>query len=59
MERHPKPDIKIEVRKGDLTLKDNVEVIYEKTITAFGNSAKIDSQKKHIGKRVYILVLKD
>ena len=50
---------KIEVRKGDLTLKDNVEVIYEKTITAFGNSAKIDAQKKHIGKRAYVLVLKD
>jgi putative transposon-encoded protein len=49
----------IEVRKGDLTLKDNVEVIYEKVITAFGNSAKIDSQKKHIGKRAYVLVLKD
>lgn len=49
----------IEVRKGNLTLKDNVEVIYEKTITPFGNSAKIDSQKKHIGKRAYVLVLKD
>lgn len=49
----------IEVRKGDLTLKDNVEVIYEKVITAFGNSAKIDSQKKYIGKRAYVLVLKD
>jgi putative transposon-encoded protein len=49
----------IQVKKGDLTLKDDVEVIYERVITQFGNSAKIDAQKKHIGKRAYVLVLKD
>jgi len=50
---------KIEVRKGDLTLKENVEVIYEKVVTAFGNSAKIDSQKKYISKRAYVIIVKD
>jgi len=50
---------KIEVRKDDLTLKENVEVVYEKVVTPFGNSAKIDSQKKHIGKRAYIIIVKD
>jgi putative transposon-encoded protein len=49
----------IQVKKGDLTLKDDVEVIYERVITQFGNSAKIDAQKKHIGKRAYVLVLKN
>lgn len=49
----------IEVKKGDLTLKDKVEVIYERIITKFGTSAKIDAQKKYIGKRAYVLILKD
>ena len=49
----------VEVVKGDLTLKDKVEVIYERVITKFGTSAKIDAQKKYIGRRAYVLVLKD
>ena len=49
----------VEVLKGDLTLKDKVEVIYERVITKFGTSAKIDAQKKYIGRRAYVLVLKD
>ena len=51
---------RIQVRKGDLELKDNtIEVIYEKTITKFGNGAKIDSPKEYLGKKVYVLVRKD
>jgi len=50
---------KVEVRKGDLLIKEKVEVIYEKVITQFGNSAKIDSQKKYIGYRAYVIVVKD
>jgi len=41
-----------------LVLRDNVEVFYEKTITSFGNSAKVDAPKKYIGKRAYVIVLK-
>jgi putative transposon-encoded protein len=44
---------------GKITLKDDVEEIYEKRITPYGNGAKIDAQKKYIGKRVYVIVLKD
>lgn len=42
-----------------LIIKDNVEEIYEKKITPYGNGAKIDAQKKYIGKKVFIIVLKD
>ena len=45
--------------KGNLTLKDKVEVIYERVITKFGTSAKIDAQKKYIGKKALVLILKD
>ena len=50
---------KVQVVKGNLTINEKVECIYERVITPFGNSAKVDAQKKWIGKRAYILVLKD
>jgi putative transposon-encoded protein len=50
---------KIEVKNGDLNIKEKVECIYERVITRFGNSAKVDAQKKYIGKRAYVIVLKD
>lgn len=49
---------KIEVVNKKITLTDNVEIIYEKKVTPFGNSAKVDSQKKYIGKRAYVIILK-
>jgi putative transposon-encoded protein len=39
-------------------LKDNVERVYEKTITPYGTGAKIDAPKEHMGKRVYVVILK-
>ena len=47
------------IKGGKITLRDNVEQIYEKKITPYGNGAKIDAQKKYIGKRAYIIVVKD
>ena len=51
--------IKINITTKELNLKENVEVIYEKTVTTFGNSAKVDAQKKYIGKRAYVIIVKD
>lgn len=30
---------------------------FEKTISEFGNGAKIDAPKEHIGKRVYVVIV--
>ncbi len=49
----------IQTRKGDLTIKEHVNVIYEKQITPFGNSAKLDAPKKYIGKRAYVIIVDD
>lgn len=49
----------IEVRKGDFVVRERVEVVYEKVVTRFGNSGKIDAPKKYIGKRAYVVVVKD
>lgn len=49
---------KIEVINKKIKLTDDVEVIYEKRVTPFGNSAKVDAQRKYIGKRAYVIILK-
>lgn len=50
---------KIDVARGNLILRENVEVVYEKRITPFGNSGKVDAPKKYIGKRAYVVIVKD
>ena len=42
----------------DIILTDNVETFYEKPVTTFGNSAKVDTPKKYIGRRAYVIILK-
>jgi putative transposon-encoded protein len=49
----------INIIKGKLTLKEDVEIVFEKVVTKFGNSAKVDAQKKYIGKRAYVIIMKD
>ena len=44
---------------GKLKIEEEVEEIFEKRIAPYGNGAKIDSQKKYIGKRVYVIIIKD
>jgi putative transposon-encoded protein len=44
---------------GKVHIEDDVEEIYEKKVTKYGNGAKVDAQKKYIGHRVYVIVLKD
>ena len=50
---------RIEVKQQNLVIKEKVETLYEKTITPFGNSAKIDAPKKYIGRRAYVIILED
>ena len=47
----------IAVKGGKLKIEENVEEIFEKRVTPYGNGAKIDSQKKYIGRRAYIIIL--
>jgi putative transposon-encoded protein len=49
---------KVNIKKGDFTLREKVELVYEKTITPFGNSAKIDAPRKYRGKRAYVIIVK-
>ena len=49
---------KVEIKKGDFTLGEEVEVIYEKRITPFGNSGKIGAPRKYVGWRAYVIIVK-
>lgn len=42
-----------------IKLEKEIEGFYTKTVTRFGNGAKIDSPKKLIGKEVIVMVLKE
>lgn len=53
------PRIVKAVANGKIYITDDVLEIYEKKVTPYGNGAKVDAQKKHIGRRVYIIILKD
>jgi len=48
----------ITVRNKKLNLKDDVETIFEKKVTKFGNGAKIDCPIQYLGKKVYVIVRK-
>lgn len=46
-------------KSGDFVVSESVEVVYESKVTTFGASAKVGAPKKFIGKRAYVVILKD
>jgi len=48
----------IKLEKGTFEFKDGFERIFERTITRFGNGAKIDAPKEFLGRKVYIILRK-
>ena len=50
---------KIEILKKKFKLSEDVELVYEKRVTPFGTSAKVDCPKRFIGRRVYVIIVKD
>lgn len=50
---------RIKMQEKKLHITDDIDFIYEKTITKYGTGAKIDAPKEFLGKKVYVLVRKD
>ena len=46
------------VKGGKIKIEDNVEEIFERKVTPYGNGAKVDAQKRYIGRRAFVIVLK-
>ena len=49
----------IKTKDKKLLLREDVEIIYEKRVTPFGTSAKIDAPKRYRGWRAYVIIVKD
>ena len=49
---------KIIMKDKKFQLTDEIEFVYEKTITKYGTGAKVDAPKEHLGKKVYVLIRK-
>jgi len=47
-----KPLRTISLEGGKLEMKDEFELIFERTISKFGNGAKIDAPKELLGRKV-------
>lgn len=50
---------KIETHVSNEIIVKNIQAYFEKTVTSFGNGAKIDTPKEYLGKKVIVLVLRD
>lgn len=49
---------KITITKGKFHLEDEIEEVVEGEVKKIGNGGMILSSKKHIGKKVYVLIRK-
>lgn len=50
----------IEINKGKLRLTEaKIEGFLERVVNSIGTSAKVDVPKRYIGKRAYVIVVKD
>jgi len=50
---------KIEINKRKLQLTEsNIEGFLERTITPIGTSAKADVPRKYLGRRAYVVIIK-
>ena len=47
------------IKGGKLQIKEDVEEIYERVIVPSGNGASIVAPKKHIGKKAFVIIIKD
>lgn len=50
---------KINFSTKNLRLSEDVLVIMEKRVTPYGNGAKVDCVKEYMGKRAYVIIVKD
>ncbi len=49
----------VELTKQKIKLTDNIIGFMKKTVTPYGNGAKVDCQKKYIGNTVYLVICKE
>lgn len=49
---------KVNLEGKKLLIEDEIELLFEKIVTKFGTSAKLDVPKKFIGRKAYVMIQK-
>jgi len=49
---------KLNLKPDEMSLTEEVELIYEKRVTPFGTSAKLDVPMRYRGWRAYVIIVK-
>lgn len=49
---------KVEIKAKSKLIVEGIEGFYKRKVTPFGNSAKVDCPKEHLGKEVYLIIIK-
>ena len=47
---------RVNLKGKKLLIEDKIELLFEKVVTKFGTSAKLDVPKKYIGRRAYVMI---
>lgn len=50
---------KVNFTTKNFRLSEDVIVVMEKRVTPYGNGAKVDCIKEYIGKRAYVIIVKN
>ena len=50
---------KVNLNTKNLKLSEDVIVVMEKRVTPYGNGAKVDCVKEYIGRRAYVVIVRD
>lgn len=48
---------KVRVEATSRLAVENIEGFLQRTVTRFGNSAKVDCPKEYLGRRVYLVIV--
>ena len=49
---------KVEIKKGNLILKENILGFIEGEVRSHGTSARVSCPKRFIGKKAYVIIVK-
>ena len=49
---------KVEIKKGNLILKENIIGFVEGEVKSHGTSGRVSCPKRYIGKKVYLVIIK-
>jgi len=50
---------KVKIKRATKLIINNIEGFLVRRVTRFGNGAKVDCPKEYLGRKVYLVIVKD